>query len=80
VNCLDPEPSITSIDLGWHQIGIRAGKLLEHLMNGGHPPAVRGVSPRDRHQPRALPVRAAVSPPTHFTNSTIVRPIDSPIR
>ena len=33
VVCLNPEPSISSIDLGWHQIGQQAGKLLEGLMN-----------------------------------------------
>jgi LacI family transcriptional regulator len=36
--CLNPEPSITSIDLGWHQIGEHAGELLESLMNRRRPP------------------------------------------
>jgi LacI family transcriptional regulator len=36
--CLNPEPSITSIDLGWHQVGERAGELLESLMNRRRPP------------------------------------------
>lgn len=34
VVCLRPEPSISSIDLGWHQIGESAGKALGRLMNG----------------------------------------------
>jgi LacI family transcriptional regulator len=37
VICLNPEPSITSIDLGWHQIGERAGALLEELMDRRRP-------------------------------------------
>jgi len=37
VVCLNPEPSITSIDLGWHQVGWHAGELLESLMNQRRP-------------------------------------------
>ncbi len=38
VVCLNPAPSLTSIDLGWQLIGERTGKLLETLMDGGPPP------------------------------------------
>jgi LacI family transcriptional regulator len=35
--CNAPEPSLTSIDLGYGQIGYRAAAMLDHLMSG-HPP------------------------------------------
>ncbi len=38
VICLNPEPSLTSIDLGWHQVGYGAGELLNKLMGGAKPP------------------------------------------
>ena len=32
------EPSLTSIEMGYEQVGYRAAALLDHLMNGGAPP------------------------------------------
>jgi LacI family transcriptional regulator len=37
--CDAPSPSLTSIDLGYGQIGYRAAALLDQLMAGGRPPA-----------------------------------------
>jgi len=39
VVCLNPAPSLTSIDLGWHRVGEQAAALLETLMDGAPPPA-----------------------------------------
>lgn len=36
--CLNPEPSISSIELGWHKVGERAGELLGTLMDRRRPP------------------------------------------
>jgi len=33
--CSAPEPSLTSIDLGFGQVGYRAAAMLDHLMSGG---------------------------------------------
>jgi LacI family transcriptional regulator len=36
--CNSPEPSLTSIDMGYGKVGYRAAALLDHLMSGGMPP------------------------------------------
>ena len=38
VICLHPEPSLTSIDLGYERVGYRAAQLLDRLMDGESPP------------------------------------------
>jgi len=38
VICLHPEPSLTSIDLGYERVGYRAAELLDRLMDGESPP------------------------------------------
>ena len=38
VICQNPEPSLTSVDLGYEQIGYRAAQLLDSLMDGKAPP------------------------------------------
>ncbi len=35
--CLQPAPSISSIDLGWRTVGAQAGELLDRLMEGRKP-------------------------------------------
>lgn len=37
--CDEPEPSLSSIDVGFERIGYEAAVLLERLMDGGEPPA-----------------------------------------
>ena len=41
--CETPEPSLTSIEMGYEQVGYRAAALLDHLMNGGAPPDRSGL-------------------------------------
>ncbi|MCP4375364.1 MAG: substrate-binding domain-containing protein [bacterium] len=36
--CLSQRPTITSIELGFEQVGYQAAKLLDRLMDGGQPP------------------------------------------
>jgi len=38
VVCLNPEPTLTSTEFGFHRVGYRAGELLDELMDGGAPP------------------------------------------
>ncbi len=38
VICLHPEPSLTSIDMGYERVGYRAAQLLDEIMNGAAPP------------------------------------------
>jgi len=38
VICLHPEPSLTSIDLGYERVGYQAAELLDRLMDGQAPP------------------------------------------
>lgn len=37
--CDSPSPTVTSIDMGFEEIGYRAASLLDHLMQGKRPPA-----------------------------------------
>jgi LacI family transcriptional regulator len=37
--CNSPEPSLTSIDMGYGQVGYRAAAMLDRLMSGGEPPS-----------------------------------------
>ena len=37
--CNSPYPTLTSIDMGFEEIGYRAASLLDRLMKGKHPPA-----------------------------------------
>lgn len=36
--CLHPDPSLSSIDLGYERVGMRAAQLLDELLNGAAPP------------------------------------------
>ena len=36
--CSSPEPSLTSIDMGYGKVGYQAAALLDHLLSGGKPP------------------------------------------
>lgn len=36
--CSFPEPSLTSIDMGYGRVGYQAAALLDHLLSGGKPP------------------------------------------
>ena len=45
VVCMNPEPSITSIDLGFHQVGRRAAEVLEQMMAGKPAPASGSLLP-----------------------------------
>lgn len=37
--CNSPEPGLTSIDMGYGQVGFRAAAMLDRLMSGGEPPS-----------------------------------------
>ncbi|MGE3806249.1 MAG: substrate-binding domain-containing protein [Gemmataceae bacterium] len=50
--CLHPTPSLSSVDMNYHEIGWRAGQLLEKLMRGGPAPKQALLVP-----PRALLAR-----------------------
>lgn len=39
VICAHPEPSLTSIELGYERVGFRAAELLDAMMDGSPPPA-----------------------------------------
>jgi AraC-like DNA-binding protein len=45
--CEHPEPSLTSVDVGYDRIGYEAAKLMDDLLTGGKPP----------RQPRLIPPR-----------------------
>lgn len=48
VICLQPEPSLTSIDLGYERIGYQAAELLDRLMDGQSPPTKpQSISPAE---------------------------------
>lgn len=36
--CLNPEPSLTSVDVGYERLGYEAARLLDRLMDGEPPP------------------------------------------
>ena len=53
VVCLNPEPSLSSVDFGFHRIGYRAAELLEEFMDGGAPPEEAILVPPLALVPRA---------------------------
>ena len=50
--CLQPAPSISSIDFGWRTIGAQAGELLERMMDGGEAPPQPVLLPPGKLIPR----------------------------
>ncbi len=50
--CDSPSPSITSIDLGYAQVGYRAAAMLHRLMNGDPPPTAPELVPPAALVPR----------------------------
>ncbi len=60
VICSHPEPSLTSIDLGYEKVGYHAAKLLDKLMRGGNPPA------------EPLLIQPAALMPRHSTDLQVV--------
>jgi LacI family transcriptional regulator len=52
VVCMNPEPTITSIDLGWPGTGRRAGEILGELMDGAPAPVERVLLPPVNLVPR----------------------------
>ena len=47
VICASPPPALTSIDLGYTQVGYQAAVLLDRLMNGEKPPSEQLISPAE---------------------------------
>ncbi|MEZ5301991.1 MAG: XylR family transcriptional regulator [Verrucomicrobiales bacterium] len=61
--CESPPPTLTSIDLGFDQIGYRAAAMLDRLMGGGQPPAEPELVPPAELVPRqSTDVYAAADP------------------
>ncbi len=50
--CNSPDPGLTSIDMGYGQVGFRAAALLDHLMSGGEPPSSPELVPPAELVPR----------------------------
>lgn len=61
--CNAPAPSLTSIDLGFGQVGYRAAAMLDRMMSGGKPPALPElVQPAELVPRQSTDVYASMDP------------------